>query len=525
MSERLANSRRLTFIAIAGVFVLFVVTGLRGIDFGHHWDEKIQRRAVKAAVKDETLLPRFYNYPSVAFWISVAAAAPEISDAVHVDPSSDLFEIDKPSLFEFLDGDEYELRARRLFLLASALAILWVALAALADGRAPGTALFAAALLGCSWEFAYHARWPAPDTVMAQFTALCLAALLAARSRPRPGTWCLLAAVAAGLAAGTKYPGGLLLFAVVPACVHHASREGRSAVRAGVAAVLLFGATYLATTPGTILQPRLFWNHVTYEATHYSKGHWGFTVDAGLDHLTHALRYLSFELFSAHPAIATLFSLLAILGAALLWRESRPVFALLVVLPLVYLSYMASHRVLFVRNLLFLAPFGALLAARGAGYVAGRLPRAAAAGWCSLLALALVANAGTLIASAEEIRGRGADALGHDLASYLGAHPDQRFHLSKHARRSLLEAGLEVPAHAEYPEAQADAIACTPDELRGHLLWPANAPPGLLATIGPRSVNYRWYTTWNEPWIAVVTPEFADWARTVIWHPQEPDTN
>ena len=70
------------------------------------------------------------------------------------------------------------------------------------------------------------------------------------------------------------------------------------------------------------------------------------------------------------------------------------------------------------------------------------------------------------------------------------------------------------------PEEAADRIACLPDDIRGHLMWPSNVPDRLVATLGPRSVNYGWYTTWNEPWIAVVTPDFADWTRIVRWHPE-----
>lgn len=514
------RSRLLGLAPVLGVVLLFVVTGLRGLDFGRHWDEDIQRRAVMRAVTRDTLLPGFYKYPSVSFALSVAAATPKLVAETHAndDGLSSVLLTDNDAVVKYVQSDAYKLRARALFLLASALAILWIAIAARSSGASWLGALFAAALLGGSWELAYHARWIAPDTVMVQFTALCLAALLAARNSPRAAGLCCVAALAAGLAAGTKYPGGLLLFAVLPASLYCAAREGRSLIRAGLGSLFLFGLAYLVSTPGTLLEPRLFLNDVSYEAAHYAKGHWGFTVDAGADHLSRALRYLGTELFSDHTALALGASALALVGALQAWRESKPLFALLVVLPLVYLLFVATKRVMFVRNLLFLAPFLALLATRGAGWIARGLPRPAALALGVLIALGCAANAVTLVRSAEEIRNRGAATLGRELASHLERHPDRRYHLTKGALRCLFEAGIEAPAHALHAESDADAIACLPDDLRGHLMWPSNAPERLLAAIGPRSVNYGWYTTWEEPWIAVVDPDFADWVRVVRWH-------
>src|SRR2546428_13803368 len=76
-------------------------------------------------------------------------------------------------------------------------------------------ALLAAALLSCSWEFAYHSRWIAPDAVMAQFLWLSLLCLVAGEIS---GTlsWFYLGAVAMGLAGGTKYTAAFLLAFFVP---------------------------------------------------------------------------------------------------------------------------------------------------------------------------------------------------------------------------------------------------------------------------------------------------------------------
>lgn len=520
MNRDLVRSRLLGLAPIFGVILLFVVTGLRGLDFGRHWDEDIQRRAVMRAVKDDTLLPGFYKYPSVSFALSVAAATPEIVAQTEVSSNglAPVVTTDADAVVRHVQSDAYKLRARRWFLLASALAILWIALASRACGSSWLGALFAAGLIGGSWEIAYHARWIAPDTVMVQFTALCLAALLAARRHPRATTLCAIAAVAAGCAAGTKYPGGILLFATTPAAIYCAAREGRSLLRAGLGSLAWFAIAYLATTPGTLLEPRLFFNDIAYESAHYAKGHWGFTVDAGFDHLSRAVRYLSLDLFSGYASIAFVVMWMAVVGGVRAWRESHALFALLVLLPLAYLLYVSSQRVMFVRNLLFLAPFLALLATRGAGWIATALPRPAALAFSGFLGLVCLTNALALGSAAESVRERGPERLGRDLAEYITDRPDRKFHLTPGAERCLAEAGIPIPTNALHPETDSDAIACLPDDLRGHLLWPANDPDGLITAIGPRTVNYRWYTTWDEPWIAVVTPDFARFVREVRWH-------
>lgn len=521
MNETPLRARCLGALGVLALFALFLTTGLRGLDLGKHWDEDIQRRAVMRSVESGTVLPAFYKYPSVSYALSCLAVVPAVVEHTELSEGRvpGALELDAPAVVTHVESRAYLLRARTLFLLASALSVIWIALAARAAGASVWSALFAAGLMATSWELAYHARWIAPDTVMVQFTSLCLAALLAAGGSTRTSLLCLVAAGAAGLAAGTKYPGGILLFAVVPAGLYFANREGRNLIAAGLGTFACFALAYLASTPGTILEPLRFWNDVAYEAMHYSRGHWGFTVEPGLDHATRAARYATIELLSDHAVFGATCTALAAVGAARVWRESRPLFAVLVALPLVYFVYLATKRVMFVRNLLFLAPFAALLAARGAGWLTGLLPRTAGVAFAALLGLGVAANGWTLIAASEEIRDRGAASLGADLADHLRANEGARYHLTPGARRCLIEAGEAIPAHAEHPADAAERIACLPDDVRDHLVWPANRPPGLIATIGPRSVNYAWYTTWEEPWIAVVTPELADRARTVRWHP------
>src|SRR5690606_25470571 len=135
-------------------------------------------------------------------------------------------------------------------------------------------------------------RWIAPDALNAQFTALCLLALVAAARSPRPRPWFFAAACAAGLATGTKYTAGLLLVSVLaglvaaavaarraPPSPTGAGPAGPRLTRAIPIALGIFALTFLLTTPGALLQPFTFFRDVRFEALHYGeRGHYGFTI-------------------------------------------------------------------------------------------------------------------------------------------------------------------------------------------------------------------------------------------------------
>ena len=61
---------------------IFIWTGIRGADFGLHWDEAaLQIGPVKKMVETETLLPKNYTYPSFDYWLNLGLAAPEFLKA------------------------------------------------------------------------------------------------------------------------------------------------------------------------------------------------------------------------------------------------------------------------------------------------------------------------------------------------------------------------------------------------------------------------------------------------------------
>ncbi len=285
----------------------FLWTGARGIDYGEHWDEGFQVQLVQRSVAEETLLPGWYNYPSVSYWLALASLSPEALAAdyseIHTrgplgvgEPVKGLAPI-KEQLKEATLAPGFLLRMRGVFLSVSALVILGVFLAAHRRGG-PWESLFAAGLVATSWEVAYHARWIAPDMILTALVALYIAALL----RVHEGKGCLIScALLAGLATGTKYTAGILLLPVL-LLWWRTTPERQPRRLAGTLAA--FAGAFLVSTPGAVLQPIRFWRDVAFERFHYSVGHYGFGVDAGIEHLGLMLRWIGAELGSPHAPLA-----------------------------------------------------------------------------------------------------------------------------------------------------------------------------------------------------------------------------
>ena len=202
---------------------LLIVTGLRGVDFGEHWDEYVHVDGVKHSIEKEVLLPGVYPYPSVSYWLMMITATPDIVSHALSDEDS------KAKLLTEIGGDAFSLKARSVFLICSALSILFVYLIVLVWRDRVLEALLAATIFGFSWEFAYHARYVAPDCVGVSFGALALLGCIGAHRQPdRPG-WLWLAAIAAGLAFGSKWPLGLFLVPLL--LTGFFLREGQDSLR------------------------------------------------------------------------------------------------------------------------------------------------------------------------------------------------------------------------------------------------------------------------------------------------------
>ncbi len=483
---------------IALLLGLLAWTGLRGTDFGYHWDEyEAQIQPVQWSLDERTLLPNYYLYPSVNYGLNLAALFPTLCrDMVEGVGGEDL----AADLRAATDQPQYLLVLRSIRVLLTTLAPLWVYLSVWIWRRSRLEALLAAGILGLSWEIAYHARWGAPDAVMMQFGALTLLLVVAAASRPEQARWRQFAAVAAALATGTKYPACLLLIPVLLVSIF-ASMEKRSFRRtAGVVVqeLMIYAAAFLITTPGAVLQPWAFLRALVVEGGWYSQGHWGYTIPAGALHLGRMLDYLGLVLLSPFPVLAGLLSLAAAAGAWWVWRESRLLAGVLLLFPAIYVAFFAVQRVMIVRNLLVLAPFMAVLAGRGILESIRRF-RWQRGRWVLAVAVAamMALQAAWLVHAAETIHGRSLDDPGADLAAYIRAHGGSMFLLSPRVREELAKPGEAIPANAVGEDVTPGFVAVYAFEAMPNLEWPANLRTLTVRTFGPLEVNFNYYPTWE----------------------------
>lgn len=495
-SNRLA--RWMAILAPVAVYLIAAGTGLWGIDYGEHWDEWLNLYKISQTVKTNVLLPHWYDYPAMIYWMSLLALAPSV-------PAS--LRSESVSLLAIAESQTYLIWNRVLFVLVSSLAVVWVYLAVLAWRKRRGEAAFAAALLGFSWEFAYHSRFVAPDAVMLQFGALALLGLVMAALRPEDRRWGRLAAVFCGLATATKYTAGVLIIPllVVTALAWDRRSIGRLLVRLAEAAAL-FGFTYLVITPGTIIEPAVFVTSLRQVSSMYLGGHEMHTVAPGWEHFSRLLGYFTLEGFSHFRLLAAAAFALALAGTAALIRDSRRLALALLSFPLLFLAYFVLQgRVMIVRNVIIVLPFLAVLAARGLGLAWDALkdPRLRTALAAAAAAL-LVANAGWLAYAANTITGRGSDRFLRDFAAYADRRPQRAIFISGDLLADLEGLDGELPPNITLSPDGADEAAFYALPALGCL--PANRALLPLRWFGPYEVNLRYYPNWPGDDHIVVMP-------------------
>jgi 4-amino-4-deoxy-L-arabinose transferase-like glycosyltransferase len=482
---------------------IFFVTGLMGLDFGTHWDERgFQIAPVKRIVASGLPLPGHYGYPSFNYWVSTAALLPEMFKA-WVEHG-----VIRDRLLQYADTHSYLLRLRTIFLMGSALSVLWVYLLVLRWRDSVGEALLAASFLGLSWEVAYHARWIATDTMLMQFAALTLLLIMLSRLEPDKTRWLYLAAVTAGLGFGTKYPGGLLLIPVLVAGYFAWKQQREGLMKVLFLLFLVFMTTFLLSTPAVILRPSETMNGVLYEIRHYSTGHAGHTVTPGLEHAWRMLLYFSSVLFSWYAPIAFCFFSLSILGAFVLLKEDGQTALLLLSFPICYFVYFSLQHAMVVRNLLALTPFLAVLAARGVMVLwhmtrPRRLPSGAIRFRIARLALVLaiggclLINTGWLVYAAQTIADHHSDKFIRAVTRHISAERGTRFYVSPRLQIQVRDVGHALPPNIVDDPAMADRVLLYASEGFEHWQdWPANNPWLTEQWFGPYEVNFNIYPNW-----------------------------
>ena len=259
----------------------------------------------------------------------------------------------------------------------------------------PGTGLLAAAFVAftsLNVRSSHFATVDTPATLWCVLAAYAGFRMLKAEHFSRG--WCAIASLAAGLAAGTKYPAGIAVVFPLVALVARRERLGtlwRSVLSIGALSLVAF----LASSPYVVLDFDTFLTDFREELRHARVGHFGFdTAPPGLVYtrgLYHLLAGLPFSM-GLPLYLAALWGIVSSL------RRRDAADAMLLAFVFSYYLISGFSKVVKLNYLLPLTPFLALLAARacmdavrgGAGR--RKLAAAAATGIVLLYTLALSAG-------------------------------------------------------------------------------------------------------------------------------------
>lgn len=248
----------LTCVAVAGATLRFAALG-QGIPYAIGWDEpQIVGRAVHI-IQTGDFNPHFFAYPALYIYVQALVASVRFL----VGASHGLW----PDVGSAQVSDFY-LWARAVSAALGTATIIVVWALARRLGRFAG--LTAALLLATQSMHVRESHFALTDVPMTFFVALTMLLSVRASERPAAGTlfW---AGVVAGLAAATKYNGGLVL--VLPLLAVALTGSGRRSRMAG-AGLVIGGAAlaFLLTAPYTVLDLPDFLNGLGALAHGYSAG-------------------------------------------------------------------------------------------------------------------------------------------------------------------------------------------------------------------------------------------------------------
>jgi len=157
------------------ILLYVFLVGLKGIDFGKHWDEQKMIKSVEISVASGLLLPQHYKYPSVSYDIALLGIIPEaFSYILKSNSIEEIQENFQTKLKDIINQNDFKIRIRSIFLFLTLISYIWVFFLILIWRNNSIEALLGATLLISSWELHYHARWIAPDGLMMQFGILSM---------------------------------------------------------------------------------------------------------------------------------------------------------------------------------------------------------------------------------------------------------------------------------------------------------------------------------------------------------------
>ncbi len=409
LRHRLINKEYKSLVCHIPIFILVVfciAVGVRGIDYGDHFDEggyiDTTKQMLEQVGSGGSLLPHWYGFPSLIFYLGLLPIAPEAilkqiteSQRISSQSGSVLSTIaDQRISVRGLKRYQYILKTRYISLFCYGASIILIYLIILKMSGNWREAFPASAFFGLSWEALYHFRMFTPDPIMVPFILLALYFLVLARDANNWDRYLRYASVCAGIACGAKYTAIFLTLSIGLASLYlhlrskhqiyvqqtqeaafvssnygniqvHSELGVRSFLALGFRLVSWFLLAYFLTTPGTLLEPVKFISDVTTQEWIYREaGGGGYSVWLLFDKLQISSTYLGGVFFSHFLWISIILSIFFLFG---LYQITRETYIAILCFPYLFalLLILLSYNIIYLRNFLSVFPFLAVIAARG----------------------------------------------------------------------------------------------------------------------------------------------------------------
>jgi hypothetical protein len=333
----------LGLLAVLALALGLRLWGLRhGMPYAYNADENSHFLPRAIGMFGHDLDPNYYVNPPAYTYVLHALLAMRYGGRLAV---GDAFATDPAALWTLA-------RATSAVLGTAAVGLLFLAGRRLA-GAAAG--LLAAGLLAVAFLPVFYSHLALND--VPTLAPLCLALWGAAGVlRDGRGRDYVIAGIGLGLAAATKYTGGIVLLALLAAFGAHLLRDRRAALRGIVVAGVVSLAAFLAANPYAILDGEAFLEGLSHQsdASADAAGKLGLTQDNGW------LYYLwSFGWGLGWAPLVAAGLALPVLAIARRWA----LLAFLAPAPILFVAFMGAQERFFGRWLMPVLPFVCLLAA------------------------------------------------------------------------------------------------------------------------------------------------------------------
>ncbi len=354
LANRLSRDSQLQ---LTGITLLALALRIWGINFGlpylYHPDEPRYVVIAQDIFKTGDLDPHFFNYPSLFFYLNALAYVLYCFVGKVIGVLNTPADIAPPTLVGPGVGQTLMpatfLLGRVLTVAFGTAAVIIVFIVGRKLTASSASGLLAALLMAISPINVSNSRYITPDMFLVFFTLLAFWGAVGVLQEARPGQY-ILAGIATGLTASTKYNGGLIVFSLILGHFLHFGLKGLKE-RCLYVALAACGITFLLGTPFALLDCQKFLTDFQYEVRHYATGHPGFEGDALVWYASHLGRL---------EGLGAILAAVEIVRGAVI-RSKRLI--LLSAFPLLYLLFISSFVVRFERTMLPMTPFLYILAA------------------------------------------------------------------------------------------------------------------------------------------------------------------